>query len=108
MKAKLLLASLLFVTSFTASATWFYCTPENVMSYGNRVHIKCANSTAGIYYFAMSTSNAELADRFVSTATTALVAGRTAIINYNPNDLSGASWGCSTSDCRRALAIGLQ
>jgi hypothetical protein len=108
MKGIRFLAPLLFLFSYTANAAWFDCTPVEAMSFNSRVHIRCANSTAGIYYFAMPTSNAELADRFLSTSTTALVSGRTAVILYNPNDTSGATWGCATSDCRRAQAIGIR
>jgi hypothetical protein len=111
MKAKIsALIGLLILSavSLNANAAWFNCTPENVMSYSNRVHVKCQNSTAGISYFAMSTSNVTLADRFVRIATAGLVSGRTVIIEYTPSDTSGTSFGCAAGDCRKALSVGLR
>jgi hypothetical protein len=82
------------------------CTPTQVVEWGTRVHVRCAAAVGGISYFALSTSEPHRAARVLSLATTALVAGRTLIINFDPADLSGASFGCQTNDCRVIRAIG--
>ncbi len=77
-----------------------------VATFSNRVHVRCsATVSGGILFFALPTTDAAQAARFVSVATSALVAGRTLKIQYDPADLSGAGFGCATSDCRRAMAL---
>ena len=83
---------------------WTTCTPVNVTVFTNRVHVKCAQSASGIYYFASSTQDAASAARFLSILGTAQAAGRTLSIWYNPADTSGAAWGCQSNDCRRMQA----
>ena len=82
------------------------CTPTQVVEWGTRVHVRCAAAVGGVSYFALSTSEPHRAARVLSLASTALVAGRTLIINFDPADLSGASFGCQTNDCRVIRAIG--
>jgi hypothetical protein len=91
-----------------SAATWISCTPIGVATYikSGRVHVQCAAAVNGIRFFAVSTSDAANAARVLSTITTAQVAGRTLTILYDPADLSGASIGCQTNDCRLILAVG--
>jgi hypothetical protein len=82
----------------------FACTPTGVAAFTNRVHVRCSaggppNNT--VFYFAYcSTQDSALASRFLSIFTTAKVTGKNIDIFYNPTDLSGATCGCSTADCR--------
>jgi hypothetical protein len=91
-----------------SGATAIPCTPIGVMTYtkSGRVHVECAAAVNGIRFFAVSTGDAANAARVLSTITTAQVAGRTLTILYDPADLSGASIGCQTNDCRLILAVG--
>jgi hypothetical protein len=87
------------------AATWISCTPENIATYDVRVHVKCSAAVGGIQFFAAPTSDPENAARILSVISTARVAGRTLSILYDPDDLSGASYGCLTDDCRPISAV---
>jgi hypothetical protein len=105
-----MLAILILTFSFNMTAhaadTWASCTPNQVMTYSQRIHVRCASAIGKISYFALSTQNAQLAARTLSVISTAQVAGRTLTVLYDPADLTGASIGCLTSDCRLIHAIG--
>ncbi|MBI4510179.1 MAG: hypothetical protein HY698_11135 [Deltaproteobacteria bacterium] len=94
--------------SASAAATWIQCTPQESMTYANRVHVKCATAVSGIRYFAVSTSNSSFAARVLSTVNSAVVAGRGLWVLYDPADLSGSSIGCQNSDCRLLQAVGIK
>lgn len=85
-----------------------FCTPNQVVVFTEepRLHVRCNESFGGIVYFATSTTDAAHAARILSLIQTALVAGRTLIVNYDPDDLSGAAIGCLTNDCRLIRRIG--
>ena len=89
-----------------SAETWISCTPVGIVTYRNRVHVRCAAAVGGISFFAAGTTDAAYAARVLSTITTAQVAGRTLAILYDPSDLSGASIGCQTNDCRLILGVG--
>jgi hypothetical protein len=91
-----------------AAPTDVFCTPNQVVVFTEapRLHVRCDESFSGVVYFATSTSDAAQAARILSIIQTALVAGRTLIINYDPSDLSGAAIGCQTNDCRLIRRIG--
>jgi hypothetical protein len=91
-----------------AAQVWVGCTPVDVATYAERVHVRCTSSISGVRFFAVATTDAPAAARFVSVATSALVAGRTLTVLYDPADTSGPTFGCQTSDCRRALALAIQ
>ena len=84
--------------------TFFTCTPSNVATFTDRVHVRCttgAQPNNKIFYFSYcSTKDSAQASRFLSVFTTAKATGKNLGIYYNQTDLSGASCGCSTSDCR--------
>ena len=103
-----LVAVLGIASEASAANVWSDCTPAGVATFANRVHVRCSASVSGgIFYFAVATTDAAQAARFVSVATSALVAGRPLKVWYDPADLSGANFGCATSDCRRAQALEL-
>jgi hypothetical protein len=82
------------------------CTPTGAASFSNRVHVRCSQSFSGIAFFAYKSSDSAGAARYLSLATSALIAGRNVRIFYNPADQSGTSIGCQASDCR--LLTGLE
>lgn len=98
---------LLKSTGASAAQTWINCTQMSVATYSKRIHIRCANSSDGIFYFAYGTKKDPAgAARYMSIATSALIAGSNNVrILYDPEDLSGASIGCQTSDCRLILGL---
>jgi len=103
----------LIIAGLTGSPAWAaptdtYCTPNQVVVFTEapRLHVRCDESLGGIVYFAASTTDAAQAGRVLSVIQTALVAGRTLIVNYDPSDLSGAAIGCQTNDCRLIRRIG--
>ena len=94
------------LSSAQAAPTDTFCTPVQVVEWGVRVHVKCSAAVGGVVYFATPTSDAQRAARVLSVISTALVAGRTLVINFDPADPSGAVFGCAASDCRVIRAIG--
>jgi hypothetical protein len=99
-------------TSITpAMAAEFFCTPTEVAVHANRVHVRCSTAAqdggASIGFWAISTSDAQIANRFVSTATTALVSGRSLRLYYDAGKTPGTSFGCLASDCRTPWAIAI-
>ena len=91
-----------------ASQTWISCAPVNTATYQGRVHVKCAASVGGVSYFAASTSDSAYVARILSIGESALLGGRTLDILYDPADLSGASIGCATVDCRLIQGIAIR
>ncbi len=89
-----------------ASQTFTNCTPVQVMAFAQRIHVRCAAAVGGIRFFALGTANAPNVARVLSILTTAQVAGRDLTILFDASDLSGASIGCQTNDCRLILAAG--
>ena len=84
---------------------WISCIPVIVGVFDNRVHVKCAAAVGGVQYFAVPTSEAASAARFLSLWTSAYLGGTSLSILYDPADTSGAPWGCGgagSADCRRA------
>src|SRR5262245_22823748 len=73
-----------------------FCTPNQVVVLTEvpRLQVRCDESFSGVVYFAAPTADAAQASRILSVIQTALVAGRTLIVNYEPADLSGAGIGC--------------
>jgi len=91
-----------------ASPIWISCTPASTATFQSRIHVKCAASVGGVSYFAASSSDWAYAARILSIAESAQVGGRTLDILYDPADLSGASIGCLTADCRLIQGISLR
>jgi hypothetical protein len=93
----------------TAAATEVFtsCNPVGIRTYNDRVHVRCAESVAGIEFFAASTSDPAHTARVLSVITTAQVAGRTLDILYDPaDDPSDELPGCLSHDCRILRAVG--
>jgi len=96
-------------TEASAANVWSDCVPTRVATFSNHVHVRCAASVSGgIFFFAVATTDSAFAARFVSVASSAMIAGRPLQVWYDPADLSGANFGCQTNDCRRAQALELR
>ena len=77
--------------------------------FSNRVHVRCANSLSVknpltgdinvIEYVAVSTSNTERANRFITLANTALTSGKVFLVGIPLSSATNAS-GCSVANCR--------
>ena len=85
-----------------------FCTPNQVVvsAEAPRLQVRCDESFGGVVYFAAPTADPAQASRILSVIQTALIAGRTLIVNYEPADLSGAGIGCQSNDCRLIRQIG--
>lgn len=96
-------------TTVYAKTVWSNCVPVSTATYEGRVHVKCAASVSGgIVYFAIDSKKADYANRFMALVNTALVAGKTLTINYDPTDIGGKSFGCSAATCRKVIGITMQ
>jgi hypothetical protein len=94
-------------TSF-AQEKWALCKPVETMSFSTRVHVKCEVPVDGVFlFFAVSTEDARFASRMLNLSMVGQVAEKTLSVLFDPNDQSGATFGCLAHDCRTARAIGL-
>lgn len=97
------------VPSVRAAGVWSDCVPVLTGSFANRIHVKCAASVAGgIRWFAVDTTKADFASRFMSLVNTALVSGKTLSVYYDPADTSGTAFGCDAADCRKVIGINMR
>ena len=62
--------------------------------------MRCVTGSLGIYYFAVPTTDAAAANRYLSLFTTAFALGKTVQVTYGVQDDSGTAYGCLYSDCR--------
>jgi citrate lyase alpha subunit len=106
--AGLLVWTLGAIGSAQAASTGITCTPTESMTYSARIHVKCASAVGGIIYFALGTHDEAAAARALSVINTALVAGRSLAVLYDPADTSGTTIGCLASDCRLIQAVGIK
>ena len=106
--AALGLIGLMLPQAAAAAPVDTFCTPDQVVVFTNapRLHVHCTAAVGGVSYFAISTADQAQAARVLTVINTALVAGRTLVIRYDPADLSGAPIGCQTNDCRLIQAVG--
>ncbi len=113
MKLKLLGSTFLIGLAFTSTvpAADFVCQPTEVAVYQGRLHVRCSQTVNDggnvIRFWAVSTANAQHANRFLTVAASALVSGRNLKMSYTPGDTSGSAFGCLASDCRVPWAVTL-
>lgn len=90
--------------STSVMATDFSCKPTEVAVFANRIHVRCSEPALdggdAIWFWAVSTVDAQHANRFLSTVATAFVSRRKLVLGFDPGDTSGASFGCLAHDCR--------
>ena len=94
--------------SAQAASTWVTCTPTESMTYSQRIHVRCASAVGGITFFASGTTDEASAARALSVINTALVAGRSVSVLYDPADTRGTTIGCLAADCRLIQAVGIK
>jgi hypothetical protein len=90
-----------------ADSTLAECTVERVATYPERIHVRCTNEVepgTGIVYLAASTRDAAHAARLLSVLSTALVAGRSLDVLYDPSTESRPP-GCYEHNCRLLVAV---
>ncbi len=90
-------------------STTFTCNPDMVVSANVRVVARCnpgfsLNPSTTIFWFAYPTSDSGNASRMLSLFETAKATGATVTFYFDTADLSGASYGCLTTDCRAIWA----
>jgi hypothetical protein len=101
----------------SAAAASYNCLPIELLEVGDRFHVQCACSgneggcprdgTNAISYFAVSKADIDFAKRFVHMMQTAITAGLVVQFQYTSGDISGATFGCDASNCRKPWAFGL-
>ena len=91
------------------------CTSQEVRTFSNRVHVRCLESypdssgAASIRFFAAPSNPTRLYEDLRDFGGLAM-AGHGAprlVLNYDPADTSGTSFGCQAHDCRRITAVRL-
>ena len=91
--------------------TYFACLPQEAAVFpGSRIHVQCdrgAGDDGLITFFALSVINPDVS-RVLSLIETAVTANRPLQIEYNPDDLTGAAYGCQTNNCRLIQGVHLQ
>ena len=91
---------------------WVACTISEVVSFDNRVHVRCTSShnfgtgATAIFFYAVPTSDTAWAGRFSAMASTAFATGRVLRVQASSAD-NGSSWGCASSNCRPARQFGM-
>ncbi len=99
---------------------WYQCNSpsvEHVAVFTNRVHVWCQTTTpvggapalSGISWFAFPTSpDSAAASRFLSLFQSSAISGRYVWLEVDPNNTSGSTFGCGSSDCRRIFGAELR
>lgn len=79
----------------------FTCNPVNVGVFlERRIHVRCSPGDGDISFFALGVASAGEANRMLSILSTAFATNKRLTVFYDPDDLTGASIGCRTNDCR--------
>ena len=106
------LALLAYANSAMAALEYIDCTPVEVVSLEQRIHVRCSTGRNGVIYFSLGTSrNASetaFANRALQMGNMALVSGRPLAIRYESTDTSGTAIGCLATDCRLIQTIYLR
>jgi hypothetical protein len=90
------------------SAETFNCTPIRVDAMTDHVDVLCSpgtSSSPSIIFFAVATSNADNAQRFLTLATAAMLNNKPLSFLYSMSDTTGPSFGCALADCRPVSGI---
>ena len=90
---------------------WGKCQVDEVATFSNRVHVRCAGNAGVDYavrYLASPTSNSAEATRLVTLGTASIMSARGNL--WILLDLTGdaSSYGCATMNCKRPIEIYLQ
>lgn len=89
---------------------WVTCTPVEVAEFDiinnpstgpdSRIHVMCKETYAWGRYFGLPPWKPALASGLIEMATEAMYRGKSMQVLYDPDDLTGPSFGCSRSNCR--------
>lgn len=104
------LAGSALVSTASAADTIWDCKPTEVYEFpGARIHVTCATPfNATIKYGSIPVTDAALAARLVSLASSAMLSGTTFRMVVDPSNTSDLPSGCGSSDCRRIHHFGLR
>jgi hypothetical protein len=95
-----------------ALAQEYLCHPKEVAVHDNRVAVWCTipatDGSATINYFAVPTSDATYANRFLEVSNLALISGRNLNFIFTAGDTSGTAFGCAANNCRSASGVNLR
>lgn len=82
------------------------CDPIDVGVFPERIHVRCAEEFKDVEYFAVSTRDALLADRYLNVLLTALTEDKQLQIHADFNEpYAGESFGCYDDNCRPILFL---
>lgn len=82
-----------------------HCNPATVESRSNLVRVRCTAAVGNGKYYAVPTTNAATAERFVAIALAALINNKRLTIIYKFQDPNGPNFGCLPPNCRPAQTI---
>lgn len=90
---------------------YFNCTPDSVMEFGTRVHVHCLPGIIvgadTISFFAINTTDAEEARRFITLATSALLSKKFFRVLVPTSSATNVA-GCLATDCRTPTVFGVK
>jgi len=100
------------ILTASANAAEFACQADEIVEFGARIHVRCANSyelASGddIRYIAIGKDDIAKANRFTSLGTTAVVSGYIFYVKM-PEESDSNVPGCQTNDCRTPSAFGIR
>lgn len=94
--------------SSLAQAQFIQCRPVEVMTFQQRVEVRCAQAPEpGIIFFAIGTSDPRFAARVFGLMSAAQLTSTSLNILSDMSDRSGVRIGCLTQNCRLIQAIGI-
>jgi hypothetical protein len=93
----------------TASSAWYSCNISKIEENERVITVFCDGEAGKKRLSAVAKNDANLADRFLSVATAAILSGRNMRILQDTSTGSDCTNppGCSTSNCSRAVGFGL-
>ena len=104
----IVVAGIMLITSprLFAADQFSVCKPVETMVWSNRIHVLCEAPVDGKFpFFAVSTSDARVANRMLALMQAAQLSDRHLRILFDPADTSGTAFGCNANDCRRIKAL---
>jgi len=100
--------AVVYAEDASPQAVWRNCDINAIAVWDLRIHVHCVPIGDPIEYFAVPTSDAQNAARFLSLFSGAFLADKQLSIRYDPDDTtSGPPIGCIEADCRIALSASI-
>ena len=105
------LAIALFGAGTARADTSFSCTVTRVLEWADRVDVACSNTITIngdlVQFFAIAKTDAARASRWMSTAVSALLAGKPFVVLFGDTP-AGNIPNCPSNNCRTPYAFGVQ